>query len=226
VQERELEEKKKKKNRIPRSRQITAFYDRKRKKKKKKEEGRNPMELEQPLLQVVGANLNNVFRSYTQVVEKELLRTSAAVQQLATQAEKLSPGEARQQVEALVGRLKGLKRKVSSGPSLDARRNPSSPSSHLPQLQESRRDEEKEIARCKARLEHLGGHPQARTSSLAAAAAATTAEAAVVDQQAWLEQRTNRFVADHMLRSGFLASAESLAAEAHIEVPCCCCGIP
>jgi hypothetical protein len=69
------------------------------------------MEMEQPLLQVVGASLSELFRGYAHNVEKELANVSAAVQQLATQ-DKLSPDDARQQMGALVGRLKGLKRKV------------------------------------------------------------------------------------------------------------------
>lgn len=68
------------------------------------------MELEQPLLQVVGASLSELFRGYTHCVEKELVNISTTVQQLATQQS--NPDDARQQLGLLVGRLKGLKRKV------------------------------------------------------------------------------------------------------------------
>jgi len=89
------------------------------------------MEMEQPLLQVVGASLSELFRGYAHASEKELQNVAATVQQLATSSvagsadgapttdggsvgsNGVEPEEARRQVHALVGRLKGLKRKVN-----------------------------------------------------------------------------------------------------------------
>ncbi len=69
------------------------------------------MELERPLLKVPSATLGNIFRSYTRSVEKEVNNVVSVVSQLAAR-ETVSKEEARKAVGALVGRLKGLKRKV------------------------------------------------------------------------------------------------------------------
>ncbi len=69
------------------------------------------MELERPLLKVPSATLGNIFRSYTRSVEKEVNNVVSVVSQLAAR-EAVSKEEARKAVGALVGRLKGLKRKV------------------------------------------------------------------------------------------------------------------
>lgn len=69
------------------------------------------------------------------------------------------------------------------------------------QMQETAEVEQEEAARCHARLEHLvkiGAAPK---------------DGALT----WNFGRMDRILADHMLRSGHLASAQQLAEEAHIE---------
>lgn len=73
--------------------------------------------------------------------------------------------------------------------------------------------------RGRARLAHLSRHPHAGPSPpVAESSEPGQLDGAAIAEQEWLKTRTDRYIVDHMLRNGHLASASSLAAEAHVTV--------
>ncbi|KAL6041148.1 CLTH domain-containing protein, partial [Balamuthia mandrillaris] len=149
--------------------------------------------IEHSMLKVPAAYLNTVFRSYTHSVERELSQALETVAKLAepshdgSNATTLSGHEVYQSVEHLVGRLKGLKRK----------------------LDETNVTEKKQLQRVKTRLECL--------QKASASSSPDSGSPAGEDTTFWEQVRLNRALTDHLLRAGHLHAALQLAKDSGVE---------
>jgi hypothetical protein len=99
------------------------------------------MELEYSFMKAPAEGLNNVFRNSQKLIEKEISLVVNAVSTLEKKKDMLSKEEAKQSLTKLVGRLQGLKRKVKV----------SSIIINSAKLEDTRKEEEKYIQRCKLR---------------------------------------------------------------------------
>eukprot|EP00123_Amoebidium_parasiticum_P014058 comp22304_c0_seq2/m.33109 comp22304_c0_seq2/g.33109 ORF comp22304_c0_seq2/g.33109 comp22304_c0_seq2/m.33109 type:complete len:303 (-) comp22304_c0_seq2:56-964(-) len=134
--------------------------------------------LEHPLIKVPLETLNKAFRTTQRNLDKESSFAASALEDLVDQAGKqhLSHEDAAKSLDSIVSRLTALKRK----------------------LEDNFAEEERQITRCKVRLEHIN---------------VSEAEQTV----AWTQSRVDRILVDHLLRQGYYETAGALAADAHIE---------
>ncbi|BBN11315.1 macrophage erythroblast attacher [Marchantia polymorpha subsp. ruderalis] len=135
------------------------------------------VKLEHQLVRVPYEHLKKSMRATTRLVEKEV---SAVVAGVAEAVDKeMSKEEAVQHLTSLVSRLQGLKRK----------------------LDESNKNEQGQVQRCRARLDHLS---ILRFGSKEA-------------QLKWNHTRVERILVDYMLRSSYYDTAVKLAESANIQ---------
>ncbi|OAE26085.1 hypothetical protein AXG93_1480s1090 [Marchantia polymorpha subsp. ruderalis] len=138
------------------------------------------VKLEHQLVRVPYEHLKKSMRATTRLVEKEV---SAVVAGVAEAVDKeMSKEEAVQHLTSLVSRLQGLKRK----------------------LDESNKNEQGQVQRCRARLDHLS---ILRFGSKEA-------------QLKWNHTRVERILVDYMLRSSYYDTAVKLAESANIQAFC------
>ncbi|KAG6553161.1 hypothetical protein Mapa_005220 [Marchantia paleacea] len=135
------------------------------------------VKLEHQLVRVPYEHLKKSMRATTRLVEKEV---SAVVAGVAEAVDKeMSKEEAVQHLTSLVSRLQGLKRK----------------------LDESNKNEQGQVQRCRARLDHLSilrfGSKEAQIK--------------------WNHTRVERILVDYMLRSSYYDTAVKLAESANIQ---------
>eukprot|EP00252_Welwitschia_mirabilis_P001752 TRINITY_DN1168_c0_g1_i1.p1 TRINITY_DN1168_c0_g1~~TRINITY_DN1168_c0_g1_i1.p1 ORF type:complete len:407 (+),score=91.08 TRINITY_DN1168_c0_g1_i1:252-1472(+) len=132
------------------------------------------LKLEHQLMRVPFEHLKKSMRTSSRTVEKEM---SAVMSGVAEAAEKdMSKEEAVQHLSSLVSRLQGLKRK----------------------LDESNKNEQLQVQRCRARLDHL--------SMLKSE-----------NQQEWNSVRVKRILVDYMLRLSYYDTATKLAESTNIQ---------
>ncbi|CAM6095227.1 unnamed protein product [Calypogeia fissa] len=135
------------------------------------------VKLEHQLVKVPYEHLKKSMRVTTRLVEKEVSAVVAGVTEAVDK--EMSKDETVQHLTSLVSRLQGLKRK----------------------LDESNKNEQGQVQRCRARLDHL---------SILSLSSKDT-------QIKWNSKRVERILVDYMLRSSYYDTAMKLAESANIQ---------
>eukprot|EP00899_Mesostigma_viride_P016256 jgi/Mesvir1/24631/Mv21940-RA.1 len=131
--------------------------------------------IETTILQVPYENLKKLLRTRARIAEKDVNAILSGFTD--ADVKDFTKEEAEKHLDSLIDRLQGLKRK----------------------LDETNDSEEKEISRCRARLEHLGALSENDRNAR------------------WNETRVDRIIIDYMLRCGYYDSAVKYAEGAGIK---------
>jgi macrophage erythroblast attacher len=141
------------------------------------------MDLEHPFIKAPYESLNKIFRNSQKVIEKEISQVISSVNEIHRKKDQISKEEAYQTLDKLVTKLQSLKRK----------------------LQETNKEEQQLIQRCKTRLEHLDMISDVEMR-------VTNGET----QRRWYKIRLDRIMVDYLLREGFYNTAIMLAKDSNI----------
>eukprot|EP00898_Chlorokybus_atmophyticus_P008796 jgi/Chlat1/8918/Chrsp92S00691 len=166
------------------------------------ESAHDKVRVELPLVKVPYESLKKAVRASSKLVEKEAAAAAQVLAEVAhahtstsSSSHPLSAAEATRQLEALVSRLQGLKRK----------------------LDEAGHEEERHIHHCRARIEHLASAHSTQQQQQQQHTQHTQPQSAREREVAWNRARVSRIVIDYMLRAGYYRAATGLAEAAGVE---------
>eukprot|EP01027_Heterolobosea_sp_BB2_P002864 GEZU01004298.1.p1 GENE.GEZU01004298.1~~GEZU01004298.1.p1 ORF type:complete len:251 (-),score=44.83 GEZU01004298.1:428-1180(-) len=133
------------------------------------------MDLEHPLIKVPYECLNKTVRSTQKMIEKELGAVDKALSDV--RKKEMSNEDACKSIDKIVNRLRGVKRKID----------------------EAGKEEQHQVALCKARIDHLKTVPQKGSPD------------EQIEKRIWNKNLLNRILVDYLMRSGYYEAATTLA---------------